>query len=99
MMNPNPMANSMYQQQLPPNPMANSINQQQLPPNPQILNRPGQPSLQQGGPNDLGISKGGRQYYSPYGQYGSGGVQGLNYPYAGAGLGSYQYGSSPCKNI
>jgi len=74
------------------NPMANSLNQPQLPPNPQMHNGPGQP-LPQGGQNDFGAGKqGGRQYYSPYqGQYGS--VQGLNYPYAGAGLGSYQYGT------
>jgi hypothetical protein len=82
--------------------MANSLNQPQLPPNPQILNGPGQPP-HQGGQNEFGPGKqAGRQYYSPYqGQYGGGygSVQGLNYPYGGAGVGSYQYGTGQCKNL
>jgi hypothetical protein len=71
---------------------------------------PGQPSPQQGGPNEFPLGKqsgqgsqSGRQYYAPYGgQYGSGGygsIQGINYPYAGAGLGSYIYGTGQCKHI
>jgi len=81
--------------------MANSLNQPQLPPNPQILNGPGQPP-HQGGQNEFGPGKqAGRQYYSPYqGQYGGyGSVQGLNYPYGGAGVGSYQYGTGQCENL
>jgi large exoprotein involved in heme utilization and adhesion len=83
-----------------PNIPGNSMNQP-LGPNPQILNNPGQPPSQQGPQNDFGTAKqAGRQYYSPYqGQYGYGSVQGLNYPYAGAGVGSYQYGTGQCKNI
>jgi len=82
------------------NPALNSMNQPPpLGPNPQILNGPGPgPGPHpppQGGPNDYGTAKqGGRQYYSPYqGQSGYGSIQGLNYPFAGAGIGSYQYGS------
>jgi hypothetical protein len=76
------------------------MNPQGLPPNPQILNAPGQNSMQQGGQNDFGQGKqGSRQYYSPYqGQTGYGSIQSLNYPYAGAGLGAYQYGYGQCKN-
>lgn len=78
-------------------PMGNAINQQQLPPNPRVLNGPDQPPPQQGNPNDVGTAKqGGRQFYSPYqGQYGGGygSIQSLNYPFAGAGVGSYNYGS------
>lgn len=65
-------------------------------PNPQILNGPGQaPMGQRGGPNEGPTAKqANRQYYSPYqGQYGGyGSIQGINYPYGGAGVGSYQYG-------
>jgi len=109
---------AMFNPQQPanPGPSANSFNQQ--PPNhPQILNAPGQPTLQQGGlnapgqpplqqggQNEIGSAKNvfgspgqsGRQYYNPYlgeQQYGYGSVLGLNYPYAGAGVGSYHYGS------
>jgi hypothetical protein len=87
------------------NPAANSLQQPPGGPNPQILNAPpGQfPQQQQGGPNDMGDGKqGGRQYYSPYqGQMGGGygSVLGLNYPYGGASLGSYQYGTGACKNL
>jgi hypothetical protein len=65
-------------------------------PNPQILNAPGEAPMQQGGQNDIRTGKqGGRQYYSPYqGQLGYGSI---NYPYAGAGVGSYQYGVGQCK--
>lgn len=64
-------------------------------PNPQILNIPGQPPAGQHGQNNqLQGKQANRQYYSPYqGQYGYGSIQGINYPYGGAGLGSYQYGS------
>jgi hypothetical protein len=85
-----------------PNPGINSI---QPPlhggPNPQILNGPpDQFPPQQGGQNDIAAGKqGGKQYYYPYqGQTGYGGIQGLNYPYGGAGVGVYQYGGGGCKN-
>ncbi|CAF1407718.1 unnamed protein product [Adineta ricciae] len=72
----------------------NNPNQQPLPPNPQILNAQGAPPPQQIGQNEMVAGKqGSRQFYYPYqGQTGYGTVQGLNYPYAGAGVGSYQYG-------
>ncbi|CAF1138791.1 unnamed protein product [Adineta steineri] len=73
------------------NPSSNPHNQMPLQQNPQ-----GQPSSQQGGQNEIISGKqGGRQYYPYQGQtgYGYGSVQGLNYPYAGAGVGSYNYGS------
>ena len=53
------------------------------------------------GQNEMIAGKqGSRQFYYPYqGQTGYGSVQGLNYPYAGAGVGSYQYGYGQCKTI
>jgi len=78
-----------------PNPAMNPMNQPPLGPNPQILNAPGQLPSPQGAQNDYGMGKqggGGRQYYPYQGQYGYGSMQGLNYPYAGSGLGAYQYG-------
>ena len=64
----------------------------------------GQPPV---GPNDGGMGKNvfggpgqaGRQYYPHQSQQGYGSVQGLNYPYAGAGVGSYQYGVGQCRRI
>ena len=77
-----------------PNSVANNIAQQPPPsgPHPQILNSR----------NDLPTGRqANRQYYSPYqGQMGGyGSIQSLNYPYAGAGVGTYNYGSGSCKNI
>ena len=76
-----------------PNSVANNIAQQPPPgPNPQILNSG----------NDLPTGRqANRQYYSPYqGQMGGyGSIQSLNYPYAGAGVGTYNYGTGSCKNI
>lgn len=74
-----------------PNPIANNIAQQPSGPNPQILN----------GPNEMPTGKqANRQYYYPYqGQMGYGSIQSLNYPYAGAGVGTYNYGTGQCKNI
>lgn len=83
------------------NPGANNIGQPPVGPNAQILNAPGQPSGSMGGQNDIRTGKqGGRQYYYPYqGQTGYGSIQGLNYPYAGAGVGSYQYNTGQCKTV
>jgi hypothetical protein len=99
-----------HRRQMMDGPPSNSPGQQQqLPPgHPQILNGPGQRPQQQEGQNNVGFGKNthgapgqaGRQMYYPYqGQTGYGTVQGLNYPYAGAGLGTYQYGSGQCKTI
>ncbi|CAF1291546.1 unnamed protein product [Rotaria sordida] len=73
--------------------ISNSINQKRLPPNPKILNAYEQSSLQNDNQNEIVSGKtGGRQYYSHQGPYGYGTIQGTNYPYAGAGVGPYQYG-------
>ena len=45
------------------------------------------------------MAGGGRQYYPYQGQSGYGSIQGLNYPYAGAGVGSYQYGQGQCNRV
>ena len=97
----------MLNQQQPTNlsPVMNSFNQQPLPPNAQMPNGQGLPGQPPAGQNDVGMGKNafggpgqaGRQYYQ--GQQGYGSVQGLNYPYAGAGVGSYQYGAGQCRRI
>lgn len=93
---------TMLNQQQPTNlsPVVNSFNQLPLPPNAQMSNGQGQPGPPPSGQNDMGLGKNafggpgqaGRQYYPQQSQQGYGSVQGLNYPYAGAGVGSYQYG-------
>ena len=66
-----------------------------------MLNAPQQGAQLDNG-NQMGTGKNamgnpGRQYYPYQGSSGYGNVQGLNYPYAGAGLGSYQYGQGQCN--
>lgn len=80
------------------NEAANSINKKSLPLNSQVLNSQEQGSLQTSDQNDVVSGKsGGRQYYSYQRPYGYGSLQGGYYPYAGAGVGAYQYGYGPCK--
>lgn len=59
-------------------------------------------NLNQGSPsNEIPTGRqANRQFYYPYqGQMGYGSIQSLNYPYAGAGVGAYNYGTGQCKNI
>ncbi|CAF3513866.1 unnamed protein product [Rotaria sp. Silwood1] len=72
---------------------ANSVNQRRLPPKPRILNAQEPSFLQNDDQNEVISGKTGGRQYNPYrNPYGYGTVQGTNYPYAGAGVGPYQYG-------
>ncbi|CAF1077468.1 unnamed protein product [Rotaria sp. Silwood1] len=71
----------------------NSINQKPLLPNPRIFHAQKYSYPQQDNKNEIVLGKKDRRYHPPnQDQHGYGTIQGINFPYAGIGVGPYQYG-------
>lgn len=78
----------------------NPVNEKLIPPNPDRFNVQEPTLVEKHSKKSTFTDKPtARQFYPYRFQYGYGTVQGISSPYAGSGVGLYQYGYGECKNI